>query len=621
MRWRMQFSFLFLSLAATVASAVSASYADAPATGTTDFVKLASQCDEAKAHFRPLTADDLNQVRDRLVVALDRLDARLKLAGDNGDAWRKYLLWDVVQKEVRRTEGKPDRKALYSAFERYNAGHEGLALSWFIDVRNALYEFSGIAREIESPVIQQTYAPILDKLANHIKGFAVKANREDALGISDCVIRLKQIHQASELVAAIEKQFAQPNLLAEASEATIAAGLGETIDDTAPIEDCIMGTSISGTGHTVGKTEPKLTPDDSRGVIDMFLFATAYSQTVGLNGPVCIYSQGETKIGAVKRLWIDEEGVHSHPASSNAETNTEIQDIKSHRGSKLIERIAWKKAGKSLPKAEGVAAQHAEAKINARIDAQADKTVEEANEKYQNKIRKPLEEHKLFPEQINVSSTESALKAVTRLSGEALIAAPTAPPVVAEGSDISVRIHESMINNFARGALGGMTIEEEKFQAKVVELFGKLPDKMRPNDKEEPWTVSFASREPITVSFADNTFTITIRGTQFVTGTKPYPGMNISATYTIVNKDGKVKAVRAEKLDIAPPGKTTLSSSESGLKTMLEKRFDKVFDKEISGEGFVPQGKFAKAGKFVPVQFEAKDGWLLLAWKREPAPK
>ena len=82
-----------------------------------------------------------------------------------------------------------------------------------------------------------------------------------------------------------------------------------------PIQDCILGTSIQGTTHTVGQATAKLAESDRFAVIDTYLMATAYSNTVGRNGPVCIYSNGTTRIGAVKRLWIDENGLFSLPAS------------------------------------------------------------------------------------------------------------------------------------------------------------------------------------------------------------------------------------------------------------------------------------------------------------------
>ena len=57
-----------------------------------------------------------------------------------------------------------------------------------------------------------------------------------------------------------------------------------------------------------------------------------------------------------------------------------------------------------------------------------------------------------------------------------------------------LRVHESMINNFALDALGGMTVNEDKFQKAVIDMFGKLPEKMKRDENQPPWTITFATR-------------------------------------------------------------------------------------------------------------------------------
>ena len=81
--------------------------------------------------------------------------------------------------------------------------------------------------------------------------------------------------------------------------------------------------------------------------------AVNYSNNVGHNGPVCIYSTGQTCLSADKRFWFDETGVHVHPAQAAAEAHTTITNIVSIKGRKFVEKIAWRRAGKQIGPGRG----------------------------------------------------------------------------------------------------------------------------------------------------------------------------------------------------------------------------------------------------------------------------
>ena len=49
---------------------------------------LAAACRGAESQFRPITQTDIQQVKQELIDALERLDSRLSQDGANGEAWR-----------------------------------------------------------------------------------------------------------------------------------------------------------------------------------------------------------------------------------------------------------------------------------------------------------------------------------------------------------------------------------------------------------------------------------------------------------------------------------------------------------------------------------------------------
>ena len=77
-----------------------------------------------------------------------------------------------------------------------------------------------------------------------------------------------------------------------------------------------------------------------------------------------IFSTAKTGLAACKRVWIDQNGLSSFPAGSNAETHVCIQDIRSKKDRGIVQRMAWKRAGQQQGEAECVASRHAEQRLN-----------------------------------------------------------------------------------------------------------------------------------------------------------------------------------------------------------------------------------------------------------------
>ncbi len=617
-----RFAWGWLPVAAIAVAA--AAVAAEPVTAKVPAVaELPGMCRAAKAEFRPLSKTDLEQAKAKLLAAVGRLDQRLTQSGPSGEGWRKYLHWEPLQSELHRPQG-PDIATLTNVYRRFAADHEGLDLVWFIDVQHALRNYLAISKAIGNPQIKADYERLLDSLAKYLQAYAAKPTTEDALAISESLHWLTDAGQARPLVQAIEHYYVRPNLVAVVSDSVVGAGMAGPVDDTMPVRDCILNTDMHATAHTVGETTVKLCPNDELAVVDTLFFGATMSATLGYHGPVIIHGTAKTTYGSRKRMWFDADGLSSHPAVSNAVTHSNICDIQSNRGRQLMEKMAWRRADKQQPQAECIASQHAEQRLNKRIDDQAEEALQKANQAYQSKFRQPFREHKLFPQNLQFSTTEHLLRVVGLEAGDSRLAAPAAPPPVVNGADMSLCVHESMVNNLAADALSGRTIHEQKLQSTAIDMFGHLPERMRGDEDGRPWAILFARRQPVSVTFADGGYTITIRGVTYTKGGDSYPGMNVTAHYKIARSPQGFKAVRQGGIQVFPPGfvpgsGTRLSGRQQVLRSLLEKRFAKVFEPEIASQGFVLPGKWETAGKMLPVQFDCRDGWLVAAWKRGPA--
>ncbi len=309
--------------------------------------ELPAACKLAKSEFRPISQTDVQQAKTALLESLARLDERLTLDGQNGADWRKYLQWDALQKELS-SDQQPDKVLLTDIYGHYAADEDGLELVWFLDVQRALFNYIATVDAVNNPKVRTSYEARLDKLADGLQAYIAKPTASNALVIGESVRWLQNTRQADALVHAIRAHFVHPNLLMEVSADIVGVGIAEKIDDVSDIRDCILGTDIEATAHTTGQTSVALAPDLNFGVFDTLFFGTTLSDSVGYHKPVMIYSSSTTDLAARKRLWIGADGLSSYPAASNAETSIQIHDIQSSKGRRLVERMAWKRAGKQL---------------------------------------------------------------------------------------------------------------------------------------------------------------------------------------------------------------------------------------------------------------------------------
>jgi hypothetical protein len=589
----------------------------------------------AQPQYRPLSETDAQDDLEQVKAAAAGLGQRFASAGDSAEGWKVYLSWPAFEAELQKP--KPDPAVLADVLEKLGAGYEGLELKPFADLRNVLGDYLFVTvPNAELPAAGKEH---IVGLGQELATLGEHPTTEQTRKIADHLLWLDRFRQTPELIKNARGRFAAPNFCVRIGKEVVDLGVAGPVDDTAPIDDVIMGTVIHGMGRTVGQTSAALDADPATAAnfatFDAVLHAVNHSNNVGRNGPVCIYTTGETCLAAAKRFWIDAAGIHVLPAAACAQTCSTINDIVSIKGRRMVEKIAWRRAGKQKPEAEAIAGQHATARLGARVDAQAAPIVAEANQRFQTKLRGPLDERRAFPQSLKFHTLPSALAIDGQTVSQAQLAAPTAPPQLACQADaaraesiIAVCVHESAINNLAENVLTGMRLNDDMVQRWAVELTGSVPEKLKPEGNQEPFTIVFPPERmprvpPITVSFADNGFSVTLRGAEYYTGDRKQPGMDITANYKFAKTPDGYKAVRQGDLLIygfgQKPG-TKRALKQQAIYTALQSKFGKVFEPEIKFKGFkFAQGKLAATGQWVPQEIIAQDGWLAIGYGRAGA--
>jgi len=573
----------------------------------------------AKDRFRPLKAEDLEQARKQLDTAVARLDKQLDEDGEEGREWRVYLLWDQFEREL--AEAEPHLDALDQIYKRFTEDREGLEMAWFLDARDALARYRNTARNIGNAKLPDLYGQVLDALAAQVEAYTKNPTAKGALAIGYLIDQLDGAGQAPDVVRAVRHHFVRPNLEFVASAEFLSAGLAGPIDRTEPVRDNILRTDIRGEGRTIGRTKVELVPDERFAVIDLLMEGTNRARHVGSNGPVRIFSDANTTLAARKRIWIDENGVHSFPAVSDAKTANRIRGLCAVRGGRLIERFARRRAAQQEALGEAIAAEHAEVRLNRRIDDEAAQKIPRMHRTFVEKFRQPLLDRRLFPRLLKFSTAADSLNMAAIAADDSQLAAPAPPPAPSQPGQVQFAVHESLVHNVADRALAGRTLTHERYVEFFTWLRGSPPQEP-PEEKNKKWAVSFPELRPVSVEFAEGQVSVTIRGRRYIEDEDSYPGMDVSVRYAIETSPQGITLVRQGELSIFPPGfkpggTARLTPRQIIIRKLLQKRYERIFKPALLGEGIELRGPWSKLGRLKPVSVVAQDGWFVTAWQAE----
>jgi hypothetical protein len=367
----------------------------------------------------------------------------------------------------------------------------GLESAAYTRLRNAITMVQNLRATAADQDGSKNHQALLEALADQLKQAADKVGANDApaaltkaskgpLDLPSTVYaareigRLQRSGQSGSLAAEAIRGFSLPNVAVSASGDFFAGGLEQKIDRVRPVNDTILGTSVHGTAHVVGQTDVKMITNPNQAGYRILLDAVANSNTVGYNGPVTIYSTGVTNLHGDKKIHFDDEigGMRPSPAVTTATTCTSINDICAR--SRLITRIAWKRAMASKGEAEAIASGKAAASLRTEMDQQGYESTSKLNQNFEDKYRRPLIIRGEYPRQFLTSSSSKQLNVIIAQRAAGQLAAPTTPPEAPSG-DLVAQVHESYMLNYARAMLGGQTFTALEIRQMQEQMGAEVP--------------------------------------------------------------------------------------------------------------------------------------------------
>ena len=176
---------------------------------------------------------------------------------------------------------------------------------------------------------------------------------------------------------------ARPNLLRDISREFVTAGLEQAIDRTDPVNDVLLKVRISGTGHITAKVGVELVPNEEMAVVDLVTTGTILASTVGVRGPVQVYTDSNVPFQIRQRVYLRPEGIGTDCPQSNAQSDTTLTGITTDFHclmDRLLKKVACKQFYKSQDKAQATSQRKIEEMLNENSSAEAGPKLQEADQ-------------------------------------------------------------------------------------------------------------------------------------------------------------------------------------------------------------------------------------------------
>lgn len=572
------------------------------------------------AYSAPSPTAAVKATREDLRSSLAELDRILEAAGSQKHAgWRTWL--DLASLESQLDAERPDAAKLNAHLIRYSRGSVGLEMPALVALRNDLKKYLAAAEYASADNPQRLVTERLTELSDLLNRLDVEPTAADAGRAGQIVAWLEALgDDGASLAAAVREQYCHTNAVVQGSARLINLLLERSVSDQRSFAETVLGSFTRGTAYTRAQVSFGFVPSQERATLELRMQGlTNCPANVAETRRVSVYSASTTSIRGSKQVFLTAEGLELAPSVASATTVMQINDIEA--GRRLIERLAWRRAGQIAPQAEELTSQRAQAEASSKLDREAATALAGMNNMFRDKIRAPLIRRNALPADWRFSTDQSHMRVSLTQHNEAQLAAATPTPRFPAGYDVALAAHESMIVNLAESMLGGSTVPDSTWLEIIKLLSGEEPRALWVHDRAERWSVTLDKERPLVPRFEEDQASFALRLASVQRGERVFNHpVEIEATFTLsTSRDGPVLK-RDRELAIRFPSEPSLDSRQP-TETFLRQKFSAVFPPELVFYGIVPPdgGSLGKLNALELAEFHTAAGWMTIGYSLKDA--
>lgn len=553
------------------------------------------------------------EARKQLVDQMQAFESYLGgTQSPNAQAWFKFLSWDALLREVALPT--PNLRALTDVQLRYRQNIPGLEYAPFQAMARAIERFIDAQRFGGDPEATiRTLDTRLERLLDIAAADSEASQLERARDYSLIAGYLSSSNQAPELVNALRSLYRQPNVRVVAGETLINRAVGRPVSQPAPVDECILGTHVLGNSCVNGNLFADLVPHNGGISVRLNLSGTFTSNNIGYNRGVQIYTTGTSPVHASKLVTITPNGTYTQPAWASTSLQTQINGIGHH--SRLVRRIASRKAAEQKAEANAIGQYRLQNRLGQRFNNEVEQQLSESDGRLAmlNQDRVELIRLGLPKPTWDIHSTDSQVLANFLEAANTQYGAPGVSNLPVPNSDAVAEFHQSLPINLAGPVLGGRTIHSWEMDDFVRQFGGTVTPELQEESEGEPWSLTFADHHPVEVEFLDGLANITLRISRMTRGEQELAEpATVSAKYRATVQDGVLTLQRQGDVELnfvrAAGGVRAVT-----LRAFLKGKFDKFFKEVGQTKRIVLGGRMPNMPPLVLTGVVFGNGWAQIS--------
>ena len=418
-----------------------------------------------------------------------------------------------------------------------------------------------------------------------------------------------------------------------------------------PIRDVILDAPISGISQISGIVRARLVPDAQCAFLDVVFCGSSRTNSVSLHEPVKANTTTLTNFEVHQPITIDARGVYGYCPRAWVRASTSLQGVTSLSGDpdSIVVGFAQVQFRDDKFEIESTIAKHAEMRLVREFGDEVRPYLKDGDKK--------LREFLSDVDQLGVSMQRQRWwTTTTHLHGEAgrILTAPvSSPPPIGATADLTLRVHQSVLERIAQVNLAGKSyhiFDVANLNDRIVKYLSANPKYKTPPVfdlgaieqilkllKLEPVSITFAEKDPISVQIASDGVTVTLHGTRFKQSGTTYPALDIRAKYRLENKDKYITLVRQGSVEILTPASANLprdgspsvnqeigvsgSDAANQLDNNMKFALETNFNLFLPSHAIMPRITLPINDVILlPSRAGLNDGWFVLDWTRSQQP-
>ena len=575
---------------------------------------------ETKAEFNKEKLPKLEPAKAEVQAAVEQIEKFIVVDSENGKRWSSFLRLPEIKDQLNAKS--PTFVKLLELEMNMRQNYAGLELPQYTKLREALLKMAQAARFHNK---EDQFIKLMSEAVNHLLEETKEKGRVDS-SISNHLVTLTHnlyhANLAGQQLKQIRGMYASKNLKVIIDESFVQRLAAKPVARPQSVNECILGTRVTGNAFMSGNVSLNLLPMQNGIGFQLDLNACMTSQSKGYNRGIVFNTVSSSPVLATKQVFVSESGVSSPPASVSTQLQTSIQSIE-HR-SRLVRRIAGKKAAEQKPQSEAVAEGRLQNRVCQEFTEQVDSQVAQAQPRLvemRNKTFPELGRLGVTKPQLDLSSTDISILAGATHIEPGQLAAPSDCPLPRPANVSAIgQIHESALCNAMATILGGRTIRNYALGDYIKQVTGKVPDDLKDEIEGEEWSITFNPSQPVRIEFDDNNIAITVRIVRMTRGKQLQDdAVSITAKYLPQIVDSRITLTRQGDVEVVSD-KNTTGAKATTLRSFLRNKFDKTFKQSIVTEPITLaklQSRFPQMAKLNfdinRVALTVDQGWMQVA--------